>query len=85
MACSLSELEYGTHLSDLAMISLGSFGQKRLVLGELFGIRERNAINALERIVCSVTEEIRRRVLRKFVQRISSYVMESITRSDSPW
>lgn len=50
-------------LSNLAMVTLGGFFQELLVLSHLLGVRERDTIDTLERVVLGITQEVRSRVL----------------------
>jgi len=51
--------------TDLAMVALGGLSEILLVFGELLCIRERDAVDALQRVVRRITEEVGGRVLVK--------------------
>ena len=50
-------------LSDLAMVTLRSLFEDLLVLSHLLGVRERDTVDSLERIILGVSQEIRGGVL----------------------
>lgn len=46
------------------MVTFSSLSEEDFVISQLLLVRERNAVNALERVVVGISQEVRRRVLR---------------------
>ena len=53
------------HLANSPVVTLRCLGQERLVIRQLFLVREGNPVDTLQRVVVRITEEIRCRILKR--------------------